>query len=325
LSQETVLEESIKDGTSFSGRYCDDSTPPSMGLLTAQVNASAIPGAVWVGLWVSGEPFSEPISGTSIVSFNQQFPVGTLDVFVVAYDITSQIPLAVKILRSQTIPGALNGGNPIVFTTSDETTTQTITYDNVPSGFTTYSSSVDFFTSNGELPLETAYSVTPSYLALPAAALETGDYYTFNATDAGGTSSGPVSVELATSSGGPQTLTFAAPWEYSGPTAANLPTFNFNYSGFSGMTSVVETAYIQWGQGTTAANGIAVSASQNYQNGATSITIPDLTGLTGFLAPAPSGTTVLWDANIAQGAAFQTTPPNGVVQTATEGGTYTEP
>jgi hypothetical protein len=62
--------------------------------------------------------------------------VGTYDVPVVVTGAEGPyVALAARILRDQTIPGALNGGAPVVFETADETVPQTIAYNNVPNGY----------------------------------------------------------------------------------------------------------------------------------------------------------------------------------------------
>jgi len=327
-SIENVIDASIEDGTSFT-EICNNWTAPQSGLATLQVNASAIPGASEVDVvWGSDYTYAQPWSGDTL-SFSDQMTAGTYDVFVVVYDSTGEYPLAVRILRSQTVPGALNGGNPVVFAASDETVTQTITYDNLPAGSSPFDPPVvDFFTSDGqELELEAFPMVTPAtqYPAMPTGAVQSGDYYTFDTSASGGAAGGTVSASMATASGGPQTFTFPAPWSYPGPTAAALPTFSFSYTGFSGKPSVVQEATITWTLGILSGQQIQMRATASYQSGATSITIPDLSGLTGFIAPAPSGTLVVWSAEIQQGSAFQTTPPNGTVQSVANAGAYIEP
>jgi hypothetical protein len=328
-NQEYVLQASTLDGTSFT-ENCTNAATPQTGLATLQVNAAAIPGAASVAVWGSGYPLIQTWSGSTL-SFSNQMVAGTYDVFVVVYDSTGQYPLAVRILRSQTIPGALNGGNTVVFAAGDETVKQTITYNNLPAGSSPYDPPfVDFYTSGGQgLTLESFPMVTPAtqYPAMPAGALQSGDYYTFYTSASGGAAGGTVWADMATSSGGAQTITYPSPWTYSGPAAAALPAFNFSYAGFSGMPSVLQIATIQWTLGNPPANtySIEVSATENYQNGATSLTIPDLSTVTGFLSHPPTGTTVQWFADIQQGSAFQTTPPNGTLQSVQNSGTYTEP
>jgi len=331
-SQENVLLRSTQDGASFT-ENCLSPASPDMGLATVQVDASAIPGASYVSVLESGYALNQVWSGSAL-TLSGSMVAGTYDVFVVVYDSTGQYPLAVRILRSQTIPGALNGGSPVVFGASDQTTKQTIAYDNIPPGSSPLQVPyVTFYTSGGQgLLLEGAFAFPEAqYPAMPAGAVQNGDYYTFMSSTSGGAGH-PVAAELATSTGGPQTLTYPSPWTYSGPSATALPTFNFSYAGFSGMQSVVEIATLQWILGATLTDpegtsfsSITVSATENYQNGATSFTIPNLAGLTGFLPSPPSGTSVNWIAGISQGTAFQTTPPNGLVQTVESDGEYTVP
>jgi len=333
-NEEFVVQRSILDGTSFT-EFCTNPTPLQVGLASAQVNASAIPDTSFVGITAAGFTTPLPWLGSTL-TVSSPMVTGTSDVFVVAYDSTGLYPLAVRVLRAQTIPGALNGGNPVVLTANDETTKQTITFDNLPSGESPIEvPQVTFYTSGGQyLQLQTGTPALPAtqYPAMPAGAVQNGDYYTFFSSATAGPAGGAVGFESATSEGGPQTITYPSPWTYSGPSAAALPTFNFSYTGFSGPQPVVETATIQWILGATLANpigtsfnSIQVSATQNYQNGATTLTIPDLSGLAGFIPSPPSGAALDWDAGIAQGTGFQTTPPNGTVQTVVNAGSFTVP
>jgi len=328
FTQQFVFHRSIEDGASFS-EHCPQSPAPQRSLATLEVNAAAIPGAESISIWGAGYSLPQLIANGT-VSFSGQMVAGTYDVFVVAYGLDPFIPIAVRILRSQTIPGALNGGNPVVFTPSDATVSQTISNNNLPNGLSIFVSDIDYWTFGGqELALGSIITSTPAtqYPAIPAAAVQNGDYYTFQSAAYSSLSGGgeSVAVQTATASGGAQTITYPSPWVWSGPSAATLPTFSFNYPGFSGMSSIVQSAWIRWIQGKVSNNSIQVSATGNYQNGATSIAIPDLSGLAGFLAPSPSGTTVYWSASIQEGSAFETTPPSGIVQTVGSSGQYTEP
>jgi hypothetical protein len=333
-NEEFVVQRSVLDGTSFT-ELCPNPNPPQVDLESVQVDASAIPGASFVGITTEGVAAPLPWLGSTL---SVSFPMvtGTADVFVVAYDSTGLYPLAIRVLRAQTIPGALNGGNTVVFTVNDETSKQAITYDNLPPGSSPLEvPQVTYYTSGGQyFELQVSDTALPDtqYPAMPAGAVQTGDYYTFFSSAPGGVSAGTVGFELATSQGGAQTITYPAPWTYSGPTAAALPTFNFSYTGFSGSQFVLETAAIEWVLGATPANpigtsynSIQVSATQNYQNGATTLTIPNLSGVTGFSPSPPSGAGVDWDAEITEGAGFQTTPPSGTVQGVVNSGTFTAP
>ena len=162
---------------------------------------------------------------------------------------------------------------------------------------------------------------------MPSGTYQSGDYYDFLVQAQNTASGGTVSVEHYTSSAGPQSFTFPPPWSYGGPTIAALPTFNFRYSGFPGMSNLSYRAAIDWNLGTSAFGfaEIFIRATANYQNGSTALSIPDLSSLTGFLARPPSGTTVGWSAGVYQGDPFLTSPPSGTVQGATNSGSYTEP
>lgn len=321
-TNEYIYQASIADGTSFS-RYCfEPSSAPQTGLATVQVNAAAITGGEWVEVGDELLPWS-----TGTLDFNATTAVGTQDVPVGVYTGTESYNnyLAIRILRAQTIPGALNGGAPVVFGTGDEVAPQTITYNDVPNGFSAFSPLVFYQTAGGASILLNLSGPSGQYLAMPPGAVQTGDYYEISTgaqSAAGGES---VGVEKLTSTGGPQSFTFSAPWSYAGPAAAALPTFDFVYSGFSGLSDVSDYISIDWAQSATSTYFIQMTATANYLNGSTSVTIPDLSSLTGFLAPAASGTAINWSAQINQGDPYLTNPPSGAIQGVGNSGTYTEP
>ena len=90
------------------------------------------------------------------------------------------------------------------------------------------------------------------------------------------------------------------------------------------MTNVVQHVGLNWDQGNVS-NATQVWATANYQDGATSIAVPNLSGLTGFLAPAPSGTYIFWYAGAEQGFPLLSSPTNGTLSIVQDSGTYTEP
>ncbi len=323
-----ITQASTLDGTSFYGTCsgANSGTGTSTGLATAQVNAAAIVGGEMVSIEGQSLPWS-----ASTLDFSETFPVGTYDipVAVTAYSTDLPIYLAVKILRSQTVPGALNGGAPIVFQTSDETLPQTLTYNNVPDGFTPGTTYITYQTAGGADINYSTGTQPGQYLAIPSSEFQTGDYYVFSAVASNSTNNQSVRVEKIPSNNGPQSFTFPAPWSYAGPTPAALPTFNFEYPGFSGLSNVVEEAYISWvlGNNTTGYiyDTIAISATANYLNGATSVTIPDLSALAGFLAPPTSNTQVNWFAAISQSSFTDGKPPSGTLQSVSANGNYIVP
>jgi hypothetical protein len=75
-------------------------------------------------------------------------------------------------------------------------------------------------------------------------------------------------------------------------------------------------ALLIWPTGTTSRNIISVIATANFQNGATTLTIPDLTALSGFFAPATSGTQVSWFGDIFGGTRKSSYLPSIVRRTA---------
>jgi hypothetical protein len=68
-------------------------------------------------------------------------------------------------------------------------------------------------------------------------------------------------------------------------------------------------------------------ATANYQNGATTLAPPDLSGISGFLANPQSGTQAVWSADISQnsGEVPQTAPSMATSSVVQNGGTYTVP
>jgi hypothetical protein len=169
---------------------------------------------------------------------------------------------------------------------------------------------------------------TGQYLAVPSGSVQSGDSYFFAAVAQGdpnsSTAGALVGVERYTSAGGPQSFTLPAPWDYAGPTAAALPTFNFVYSGFSGSANVTDLANLTWFLGTGAIDEITMTSTANYQGGSTAMTVPDLSSLTGFLTPPTSGP-VNWSANVYQGNFTDTKPLSGTIQYVGKNGAYTLP
>jgi hypothetical protein len=319
---EYVIDASIEDGTSIRTGGCAGSgsgAGTTMGMATLQVNAAAIPGTAYVSVGQSGQSWSG-----NTLSISSEMVVGISDVIVCALDSNWKI-LAVRILRSQTIPGALNGGNPVVLGASDETVPQTVTYKNLPAGFSAPVTSVEYLTAGGA-GLNLDPDETTQYSDVPSGAVQRGDSYVFSAEAESATTSGEVvSITQPSSNGGPQIFNLPSPWSYAGPTAATLPTFNFDYSGFSGMPSVRESASIAWTQEMWTLYSIHISATSKFQNGATTLAVPDLSGLTGFIAPAPSGTSIFWIAAINQGVSLTGSQSSTTQSSVQNSGTYSEP
>ncbi len=305
LNAESVIEATLQDGTAYS---VSCSAPPTTGHATGKVDASLIAGAASVRICGSGG-----CAG------------------ILALDGSSNI-LGVKMVRAQSVPGTVNGGNTIVFTPSDATTTQSLTVTNLPAGFVSPPAvGVDYFTANGTRILINNNS-PGTYRALPAAATQPGDFYSYesNTNDTATHNQAIGITQNTTSGGGPATIALPAPWSFSGPAAAALPTFTFNYSGFTGLAATADQAGIGWATGATSFNSITVTATGSFQNGLTTITIPNLSSLSGFFAPAPTGTTINWVGDIFGGTAqefnfFPLPPANGSISFVQNRGTYIEP
>jgi hypothetical protein len=298
VTSEFVIEATVSDGTSFTVSCFG---PPATASATGSANATAIPGAA--NILVRGNQNSGGSVGSNNGSFNVNLVTGTNDVAFIAIDNAVQPNvLAVKFVRNQTVPGAVNGGSPVVFVSSDVTTPQSLVVNNVPSGFVVPPAvAVDFMTANGTSVLLDNNSAT-SYPAVPTASVQSGDFYVYSSNTTDTATKSSVGVTQSTTTGGTSTsLTLPAPWSFSGPTPATLPTFTFTYTGFNGLQAVAQKADIEWPTSSSTSNSIAVTATATFQNGATTITIPSLT-VAGFLAPAPSGTTINWVADVFGGS-----------------------
>lgn len=325
---EFVIQASTKDGSAFTLSCYGQ----NMGSATGSADATAISNAANI-LVYSGNVNSGSVGSTN-GTFNFNLPAGSVDVAVVAVDgATPPNVLAVKILRSQTIPGALNGGAPIVFQASDETTFQPIAVTNVPAGFFNPPfMTVYYFTANGTVFLLNNNNSPTQSPILPAAAVASGDFYEFisdtidTATHNSTTSMGqniaagslPATVDLS----------LPAAWSYSGPSAAQFPSFTFTYPAFSGATAIAYEAIIGWQNTATTFTDISVTSTANFLNASTSVTIPDLTSVAGFPPAAASGTSVSWQGAIAGGATLpfaSNTPAAGAFESVQNQGTYTEP
>jgi hypothetical protein len=297
--QEHVIEASTQDGTSLN-LSCISFTAPSFGTATGSLSSTISGTAGFEIFGRLGFPAGVPPGPLPSGPFSVNLPVGTNDVAAVALDSSNNI-VGIKILRGQTVPGALNGGSGIVV--SDATVPQQVTVNNVPAGFDVPGVVVLYDTQNVELSLASSVISNPRvYAAIPAAETQSGDAYVYEATSANPANpANPQSVnafQRTTNGGGPVTLTLPTPWAFSGPTPAKLPTFTFNYSGFAGQPFVIDFASITWSNGSGGSNGIDVTATANFLSGATNIGFPDLSMLPGFFGPSASGTTVRWAATI---------------------------
>lgn len=335
LNDEFVFEATTQDATTLT-LSCLPAAPSTLGAATGSVDASAITGAT--NVFIRGDGGSGGSLGAVTAPFTIAMQNGVNDVAFIAMDSNNKA-VGVKIARGQNVPGAVNGGSPVVFGAGDVTTTQPAMINNVPAGFPVPSSVfAQYHTVNGTVfPLILSFGLNgpPStYPAVPAAATQSGDFYlyqssTINLPDANQHNQ-QIGISLTTTSGGgPLTITYPALWSYAGPTPAKLPTFTFDYSSFSGQPAVSQQVTLTWPAGASR-DLLQVMATGNFQNGANTLTIPDLSAVTGFFTPAASGAQVGWIADIFGGTTqqfiFSVNPPaNGSVSFVENRGSYIQP
>jgi hypothetical protein len=157
--------------------------------------------------------------------------------------------------------------------------------------------------------------------------MQSGDYYSFT-TILTNLAGNQMAVFQNSTTGGPLSVAFPAAWSYAGPTPAALPAFDLAYSGFSGNTGVIDSAILTWPLTGATQSVLQVFATGDYLNGSTTLTVPNFSSLTGFLAAPASATQVSWVATIDQGSypSFQQPiPANSTTTTVSNMGTYTVP
>jgi hypothetical protein len=334
---QNVIEASTLDGTSFS-QSCGASPISLTGALTGAVDASAIAGANYVAVTASSGGGSETyfLSGSSS-NFNLLMPPGTDRVAVggYAYTSTSQFGAnsiwtleAIRNFTGVAVPGAVNGGLPVTLGAGDAVTQQPITYQNVPSGFSV-PSTFALFGWNGGGSMVLSNGLTTQYPVVPAAAVQSGDYYIFQSTTETSLPSGVTEeawVNTFTSANGPLTVSFPAAWTYAGPVPAAQPMFDFSGAPISGKTGVTAMGELVWNVGSSTGIETSVQATGNYLNGSTSLAFPSLVGLTGFVSPA-SGTRVVWFASVSQSSAgaLQQIVKSGSATGVANSGTFSVP
>jgi len=312
LNQENIVEATVQDGTTYQVNCA--AAASANGTATGSVDATAFPLTANIEvLGLSGYALVPGLTG----SFSLTTESGTQDVAFVALD-SSNNTLAVHILPGQTIPGAINNGATVTFVATDVVTPQTISVSGVPAGFTG-GTQATYVTANGTyivLPTSTA----GQYPTIPTSTqLQTGDYYIIDGYASEATTFQGVDYTTTTTTPSALAVTLPVALTTGAPTPAALPTFNVTYSGFSGLTNVADYGSIAWF--TTAPSTeiiIQVTATSAYQNGATTLAIPDLSAISGFLASPASGTTVYWGDGVLSGT-YQTytpRPTNGTLSSA---------
>jgi hypothetical protein len=311
---EYIIELSVKDSAGPINQYTcpntNNSNSSTTTSVTLSVDASAIPNAQQVEVLSSlGGGFSYANTGSIPLSLAS----GTSDFLVSALDAHQNV-LAIRRLHSQTIPGSLNGGQPVVLTTSDETTVEPVTFQNAPAN-SSPSPYPFFFTASGlgfsVMDQGTNYHPLNAYQGMPADVMESGDYYQIIGAaslpiNGSFTEGSSVLSTITTPTTGPVSITLPQPLPAADAnnlsfTANTLPTFNLAYGGFSdpSLTYLAYTGQIAWTQESSsnvpqADFLINVYATASYMNGATTLPIPDLSSIPGFVAAPGSGAQLNW-------------------------------
>ena len=347
-NQQNLLESTTTDGTSYSLSCVQPLNAGTTGTLTLSVDASAfstatsfIPNILQVDV-EKGSYLAEQFPSALVVdNYTVAAPAGTDQVnlsvqgFNVNNGFGTEYMLAAKSISGVSVPGTLNGGSTVTFTSADAAVQQPITYNNVPAGYAAPNSTVDVTPAGETYGFFLVENATSTYPALPATIAKSSDRYLVLASALGSVGTGTSTAyqfvsEIETFTGeGPVNVTFPAPWTYSGPTPATLPSMNINYTGFAGQTGVFDSGDIQWASPSNANVQYLyqVTASANYLNGATLLQFPDLTNVTGFFAGPASGTSVNWQASASQDSAGISPAPltNGNRFFVGASGTYTVP
>ena len=278
--------------------------------VTLSVDASAIPNTQAIEV-ISSLGGGSLTANSGSVSMN--LASGTSDFLVYAEDAHQNV-LAIRRLHSQTIPGTLNGGQAVVLASSDETTVEPVTYQNAPANSQPAPFPM-FFTASGlgitVWDMNANYQSLNAYQGMPADVMESGDFYLINngasAPLNGSTTEGSqVISDITTPTTGPVSITFPPPLPASDAnnlsfTANTLPTFNVAYAGFSNpsLTYLTDGGQITWTQESSSNVPqdyfeIAIMATASYMNGATTLPIPDLSSIPGFIPAPSSGAPLNW-------------------------------
>ena len=340
VAEQDVYEATTLDGSSFTGSCLGGVAPPpaapATGMLSGSVDARAIPGVSSLAIEGMGSGYASSFNfpSTNASSFSLAAATGANRVLALAYNDVSSPPAssgsttlaAAKSFDNQAAPGTVNGGNPIVLAPSDETTSVPITYSSLPAGFALPDTTANLVTSFGGTGRIIAAPATAHYPALPAGAIESGDYYSIYTVASNGAE--VTAITTTSTSAVPINFTFPAKWSYAGPIPASMPVFDLTYTGFSGTSGINYLASWNWWPANFGGQYLTfVHATGNYLNGAKSITWPDISGVTGFLPPPASGTYIDWTAAVTQ-TTYTSQPAstaNSTVTSVANNGSYKVP
>jgi len=218
-TNETIVEASTADGTSFTVTCYTIPASTESGTLTGSVDASAISGANYTAVVAANGSFGNETFGSGATSnFSLSMPAGTDRVGLAGYVYTSGpfgansvwTLAALRNFDGVTVPGAVNGGSTVALGAADAVTQESITYKNVPQDYHAPTTLAEYIWSGGG-GLQLSNGATSQYPAVPAAAAKSGDSYLFSAAAHSGTGSGVVAISTL-SAAGPVTFSFPPPW-----------------------------------------------------------------------------------------------------------------
>ncbi len=315
---ESIDEFTLQDGTAYTVSCSSGpNSTSSANAIPLQADATAVAGATFIQ---AIGPLGGQIAQGNKASVVANLRTGTNDIALLALDGSGNV-LAIKILRNQTYPGTINGGNPIVFSASDATSTQTISMTNLPSGtgFGSNPSGLgNYITANGtQFPIydTDANMLVPasSYIVVPPSEAQAGDLYSISLRETLPSNSSIVPAQLpqvqssiTMTSAQPVTLEFPGILPGNdGPTtvATSLPSFQLSGSSYSSSWFTYYKSNVLWSV-PSPNNSVSTTcstdtvASSSYQNGSTVLTTPDVSSIPGFFSRASAMPTEIWSASV---------------------------
>jgi hypothetical protein len=298
-SNESTIQATTADTTSLSL-----SCPSQSGFVNATFDASAIPGATSVSLYVGY--YSDQALATSGLVGLTGIPSGKFDVALVAEGQNGA--LALQIQRGVSI----TENTPTItfppMTAADELGTAPVSITGVPSAATVSGFSTTYNTSGGlSVNLPDPFNGLPqTYPTAPATQSQSGDFYLIQ--EAADLPTQSLYAVLSSSTATPVTVALPSPLSSTtAPTAAAFPTFKANTSGFTVAGTVVNSTWIQYQ--TPAVNSTVYNfysyVTQSWLGSNTTFTVPDLSTLAGFAPAPPAGGEEFWSLYSTAGTPLQ--------------------
>ena len=303
-----VMGATTADGTTFTQSCAASASQTGPLTINMDITALSDESGVFVQAVSGGdEPWATSTDCSNGFDGAVQAPLGSDTVEILSYsgDFQDQVLAGVKVFNNQPVPGTVDGGNVVYLGTPDETTEQPITISNDLEGESTIASNASYYLTGKGIPI--ALGNRPSeYSVVPADVAQTSGIYVVEAQESQdaaaptiGTSA--VSTTISTNTPGPLAIILPNVWTFSAPSPAAAPTFAMNYTGFAGKSSVHQSAEIGWDLTDDSLATYSMDVTENYLNGATSLALPDLSSISGFLPLPASGTSISWSATVSEG------------------------